>query len=226
MHIKWIKTSLFCLGMAALSGVAANAQNAPSAAQTHQAAARTPEARPETDIGVGFYQAMNASSQGIGTSQTPTNAAGGMLEVRHITSPWIGYEVNVSFNPEDFSYKPTATNCGFSCSNAPQKISNLTGNAGLAWVVSHPMGNLRPFATAGIGFMIFEPDGNVENNNPVVRLGYVFGGGVDWSILPRFGLRFQVRDSLYKAPNLLFGYNATGQFTHTLQPIGGAYFRF
>ena len=226
MHIKWIKTSLFCLGMAALSGVAANAQNAPSAAQTHQAAARTPEARPETDIGVGFYQAMNASSQGIGTTQTTTNAMGGMLEVRHISSPWIGYEVSYSFNPEDFTYSPTPGACGFSCSNPVQKISNKTSEAGLNWVISHPMGHLRPFATSGIGFMIFEPDGNVENNNPVVRLAYIFGGGVDWSVMPHLGLRFQVRDALYKAPNLLFGYNATGAFTHTLQPIGGVYYRF
>lgn len=223
MHLKWMKTALFCMGIAAMCGVSTYAQNAPSAAPAHRAA---PQARPETDIGVGFYEAMNSSSQGIGTSQTPTNAAGGMLEVRHIASPWIGYEINFSFNPEDFSYAPTATNCGFSCNNAPLKFTNKTSNAGLAWVFSHPMGRLRPFATTGIGFMIFEPDGNVQNNNPVVRIGYVFGGGVDYSLSSRFGLRFQARDTIYKAPNLLFGYNATGKFTYTFQPIGGAYFRF
>jgi hypothetical protein len=39
-------------------------------------------------------------------------------------------------------------------------------------------------------------------------------------------LRFQYRGNLYKAPDLTRLYTSTNVFTHTSEPMIGAYFRF
>lgn len=68
------------------------------------------------------------------------------------------------------------------------------------------------------------------------RLGGSYGGKtdfygifVDWISsggLPLIGLRFQYRVNLYRAPNLTRLYTSVGAFTHTAEPMIGAYFRF
>jgi len=55
---------------------------------------------------------------------------------------------------------------------------------------------------------------------------FVYGAGLDWGVLPHLGLRFQYRGNLYKAPDLTKLYTSTNRFTHTAQPMIGAYFRF
>ena len=55
---------------------------------------------------------------------------------------------------------------------------------------------------------------------------FVYGGGLDWGLLPHLGLRFQYRGNLYKAPDLTTLYTSSGAFTHTAEPMIGAYLRF
>ena len=49
---------------------------------------------------------------------------------------------------------------------------------------------------------------------------------MDYSFGSRLGLRVQVRDNYYKAPNTSSIYPATGVFTYSLEPMGGVYYRF
>ena len=56
---------------------------------------------------------------------------------------------------------------------------------------------------------------------------FVYGAGLDWGALPAPRIpNFQYRGNLYKAPNLTKLYTSTDRFTHTAQPMIGAYFRF
>ncbi|MFZ0743109.1 MAG: hypothetical protein WAM85_01825 [Terracidiphilus sp.] len=206
MPMKGMQIVLAVIGFATLSAAAAHAQ---------------------TDVGLSFYKTFNSSTSGNGTVQSSPNSAGGMFELRHISKPLLGYEVTYSFNPADQSISPEVGSCGFFCSNPPVKIKGTASEVALDWVVSAKYGSLRPFAVVGLGFFIAVPssDEYMYDINTIVRPTYVYGGGVDWSFHPRFGLRFQFRGNAYKAPDVSGLYFPTGTFMQTAEPMIGVFFR-
>jgi opacity protein-like surface antigen len=212
--------------VAALSCAAAQAQAGTAQAQTGAAPAQKAAAQTQTDLGVSFYRTFTKSSSGNGTDQVPTNSTGGMLELRHIHSTWIGYEFTYSFNPADQTYSPTVGNCGYHCANPTTKVPANANEFSLDWVVSKQFGNVRPFAVGGLGFFVAVPSTNQYYVNTIVRPAYVFGGGVDWNFASHLGLRVQFRDNLYKAPNMEAIFNPTGAFTQSAEPMGGVFYRF
>ena len=234
MRMKWVLAACVLTGLVAMSGAAAEGQagatQAPTQTQTSRQTAPATPSYAETDIGGSGYEAFTSSTTGNGTVETPSNGAGGMVELRHIHSPFIGYEMTYSFNAANASFAPTATGCGFVCQNPPQKITSHGSVLGFDWVVSAKHGNLRPFLVGGLGFFIDYPTtfptGTTYSNNDVVRPDYIYGGGVDWGFSSHLGLRLQYRGNLYKAPNISHPYPATGKFTQTGMPMGGVYFQF
>ena len=95
----------------------------------------------------------------------------------------------------------------------------------------------------GIGALLNVPDSSqatVVTTNPcstcaatastptrtTTQAVYVYGAGLDWGILPHLGLRFQYRGNLYEAPNVTELFSSTKRFTHTSEPMIGAYFNF
>ena len=181
-------------------------------------------AHAQTDAGLNVYRTFNNATSGNGTQQTPTNSVGGMLELRHIQSPFIGYEVTYSYNRNNQTYAPESGSCGFFCSNGTTAQPAYQNEVGLDWVFSVKFASLRPFAVAGLGFMINVPSTQGYQLNTVVRPAYIYGGGIDWGG-QRLGLRLQFRDNVYKAANLSDFYPTTGVFSHTAEPMVGVYFR-
>jgi opacity protein-like surface antigen len=166
-----------------------------------------------TDLGVSGLGAFTGSSEGNGTIQSPSSQAGGIVELRHISNPLVGYEINYSFNRANQSYN----------------LASVKADAhefGADWVVSFPVLNLRLFVLAGLGALYFRPDSDQPGTSSEIRLAYVYGGGIDWTVIPHLGLRFQYRGNLYHAPDLLAAVSPTGRFVHTAEPMAGAYLRF
>jgi hypothetical protein len=229
MRTKWMLTTFILIGMAALTGAAAYGQDdGPASGKTGAAAnARTArDSQSQWDIGGSFYEALTKSSTGTGIQQTPSNGMGGLAEVRHIVKPLVGYELAVAFNLADQAYAPKAGACALACQTP---AVSLTGNAtevSLDYVVSHKVGHLRPFVVGGLGVFIAVPGSTPLGNNTSIRGAYIVGGGVDLAISSRIGVRAQVRDTFYKAPNTSSIYPATGAFTESLEPMGGVYYRF
>jgi opacity protein-like surface antigen len=58
------------------------------------------------------------------------------------------------------------------------------------------------------------------------KASFIYGAGVDWTVLPHLGLRFQYRGRVSKAPDLTTAFSSTGNFTRTSEPVIGAFFRF
>ena len=228
MRKKWMLTTFILIGMAALTGAAYGQADAPAGGQTGAAAiARTAAgSRSQTDIGASFYEALTNSTSGNGTQQTPTNAPGGMVELRHIASNLVGYEMTFSFNPADQAYAPKTGACGLVCQNPATKITGNAAQVSIDYVVSYKTGNLRPFVVGGLGVFIAIPGATPFGNNTSIRGAYNYGGGVDYSFSPHLGIRAQVRGNLYKAPNTSSIYPATGVFTQSLEPMGGVFYRF
>ena len=228
MRMKWMLTTFILIGMGALSGAAAYGQdNAPENGKNTAAKARTAkESDSQWDIGGSFYEALTSGTSGNGTQQTPSNGMGGLAELRHIVKPLLGYELSFGFNTANQAYVPKAGACGFACQNPATAISGNAAQVSLDYLVSHKFGNLRPFAVAGVGVYIAVPGATPLGNNTSIRGAYIFGGGVDYEVSRHLGIRAQVRDTMYKAPNTSSIYPATGVFTQSLEPMGGVYFRF
>ncbi len=204
-------------------------------------------AQAQTDVALSLYGAFTGTTSGNGIQQSPANQAGGMVELRHIVNPLVGYEATYSYNRANQEYLsnvfvpvcPTGQiNClinraGMVANNAHE----ITGD----WVFSLKLANLRPFALAGGGLLVNVPgSANVFGcyvMNPACLTSpaptqssttgvFVYGAGLDWGLLPHIGLRLQYRGNLYKAPNLINAFQSTNAFTHTAEPMIGAYFRF
>lgn len=188
----------------------------------------------QTSVAASVFGAFSGTTNGNGTVESPSNAAGTLIELRHISNPLIGYEATYSFNRANEVYRPTAfttTVCpGLVPSCQPEPISADAHEISGDWVVSAKIANLRPFALAGLGVMFDEPvtPSGVTSiaTSSATEAVYIYGAGLDWGLIPHLGLRFQYRGNLYKAPDLSRLYTSTNAFTHTAEPMIGAYFRF
>lgn len=184
-----------------------------------------PAAHAQTDVGLSLYGAFGGTTNANGTIQSPANSAGGLIEVRHISNPIVGYEATYSYNRDNQTYR---SNCsGVTCTSiAPVTVSANGHEFSADWIASVHVAMLRPFALAGVGVLFNQPSGSQTNTNSETKPTFIYGAGLDWAVFPHIGLRFQYRGNLYKAPALTKLYTSTDAFTHTSEPMIGAYFRF
>ncbi len=208
MRARWTRWVMLCAGLALASAVAAEAQ---------------------TDVALSLYGAFHGTTNGNGTIQSPANSAGGMIEVRHISNPLVGYEVTYSYNRDNQVYSPSAAvgTCavGVTC-GVPASVKANAHEVSADWIASVHIANLRPFGLAGVGLLFNQPTSGQTNTTSETKPVFVYGAGLDWGVFPHLGLRFQYRGNLYKSPDLTRLYTSTNAFTRTSEPMIGAYFRF
>jgi opacity protein-like surface antigen len=179
----------------------------------------------QTSVALSVYGAFSGATNGDGVQESPSNSAGGLVELRHISNPILGWEATYAYNRANQVYSLTgalpcpSNNCTTAVSANAHEI---TGD----WVPSVRISNLRPFAVLGIGALLNEPAGSQSNTTSSNKPVFVYGAGLDWGLLPHIGLRFQYRGNLYKAPDITTLYTSTNAFTHTAEPVLGAYFKF
>ena len=201
---KWFRFAFPLLGVAVFGGAAAYAQ---------------------TDIAASLYGAFSGATNGNGVQESPSNSAGGLFELRHISNPLVGYEATYAFNRANqvYSLKPPPP-----CPSSGCKPAAISGNAHEItgdWLISIHAANLRPFALAGVGLLLNEPTGGQSNTTSSNKPVFVYGAGLDWGLLPHLGLRFQYRGNVYKAPDLTNAFSSTGALAHMAEPMIGLYLR-
>lgn len=193
------------------------------------AAAFSAFASAQTSVGVSLYGAFNQKTTGNNTAQSPSNSAGGLIELRHIANPILGLEATYSYNRANQSYTYVKEPSGIVCPVGGCTASAVKANAHeltLDWTPSVPIANFRPFGVLGIGLLLNVPNGSENISGTSTKPVYVYGAGLDWGLLPHLGLRFQYRGNLYKAPDLDKLYSSTDTFTRTSEPMIGAYLSF
>jgi opacity protein-like surface antigen len=185
-------------------------------------------AHAQTDVALSLYGTFNRTTNyNIGLEhQDAADAAGGLIELRHISNPFVGYEATYSFNRANQIYSYTGPTPVGSAGPYFSAVSNNAHEITGDWLFSLHVGNLRPFAVVGVGLLLNEPASGqsqtTSSNEPV----YVYGAGLDWGLIPHLGLRFQYRGNVYKAPQIATAFGSSNAFTHTAEPMIGAYFRF
>src|ERR1035441_7023676 len=178
------------MGLAGLAGQGCVAASAQTPASVARGLSRT-------DAAVSLYGAFSGATTGNNVVQSPSNSAGGMIEVRHIVNPIVGYEGTYSFNSGNQTYTSCPSLVNPLCQQIPvlANAHEVTGD----WVASLKIANLRPFALAGAGLIFDVPAGGQSNTNMATKPVFVYGAGLDWGLLPHMGLRFQYRGNLYRA---------------------------
>jgi opacity protein-like surface antigen len=138
------------------------------------------------------------------------------------------------------------------CSSSTEPVNTNAHEITADWIPSLHIANLRPFAVLGVGLLLDVPASGKATVTtistcpvlPVCPVGttpttttstsptqtstepvYVYGGGLDWGLLPHIGLRVQYRGNLYSAPNVTKLFSSTNAFAHTAEPMVGIYFR-
>ena len=182
-------------------------------------------AHAQTDISASVFGAFNNSTSGNGSAQSSANSGGGMIGLRHIIKPLLGFEANFAVSGASQSLAPIQGSCGDRCENPPLHVSADALEFTVNYVASAKVGRLEPFGTAGLGFTFFDASGSVPGLNSLSRPTWVGGGGADWNLTSRVGLRLQYRVNFYKAPDVALGYAQTGAFVHAQEPLVGIFFR-
>lgn len=195
------------------------------------AAAFAASASAQTSVGLSLYGAFNQSTSGNNTAQSPSNSAGGLIELRHTSNPILGFEATYSYNRanQHYSYDgpPLSAACPTTgCSNLPASVKANAHELTVDWIPSVGIGSFRPFGVLGLGLLLSQPTGSQSFTKTSTQSVYVYGAGLDWGLLPHLGLRFQYRGNLYKAPHLTTLYTSTDAFTRTAEPMIGAYLSF
>ena len=210
----------------------------------------------QTDLGGGLYGAFSGTITGNGKQQSPANQDGGIIELRHIANPVLGFEGTYSFNRANQTYTSHPGGCpAFGCSISTESVSTNAHEITGDWIPSLHFANLRPFAVLGVGLLLDVPangQATVTTTSPCEGLQccpqcaagstvtttsssptqtsakavFVYGAGLDWGLLPHIGLRLQYRGNLYSAPNVTKVFSSASTFSHTAEPMIGAYFKF
>lgn len=218
----------------------------------------TPFAMAQTTVAGSVYGAFRSSTKTVIstnlTVENPSNAAGFLLELRHISNPLMGYEVSYSYHRANEAYSNTlnvicpagpAGGCPeqITTASVPANAQEVTGD----WVFSFRLANLKPFALVGGGALVNSPTtGNVTVTTtdfyPLTNMAsqstssaptqtetkgvFQYGAGLDWTVLPHIGLRFQYRGNVYKAAALTKVFTSTDKFTQDAEPVVGVFIRF
>jgi opacity protein-like surface antigen len=200
----------------------------PSIVLCGAAALACAHAAAQPDIAASVYGTFNGTTTGNNVVQSPSNAAGVLFEVREIRNPLVGFEGTYSYNRADQKYASVSVACPATiplCNTPTAFILDNAHEVTGDWIVSVKVANLRPFALAGGGLLFNQPSGGQTATMSATKGVFVYGGGLDWGLLPHIGLRFQYRGNVYSAPALTTVFTSSGAFVHNAEPVVGIYFK-
>src|SRR5215475_10602225 len=163
-----------------------------------------------------FSKDSNADS----ASQRTTNSGGLLVGYSSQFNNWAGVEGNYGYSRNTQNFLGTFGQSGIR-TNFHEVI--------VSFVVHIPvrLANVRPYALAGGGALIFNPVDNFTNGiDRQTRGAFVYGGGANFDVTRNFGIRTEYRGLVYKSPDFTQPSLNLDKVTHLAQPSAGFYFRF
>jgi opacity protein-like surface antigen len=157
---------------------------------------------------------------GVSLTQRSSNTVGALVQLRYTKSPLVGFELNYAYAryTQNFSSYVTA--------GAQANANEYT----LGYVI-HParqFAGIQTFVSAGMGSTAFRPTPNGGEGLPAqARMTYYYSVGGEKIVFgDHFGLRAQIRETFFKAPDFGQNYLTIQQQTHTFEPGAGFFLRF
>jgi hypothetical protein len=214
-RLSWVSSGLLCVAMC-LPGSAARGQAVPVSGLSRQLS-RVDLAVSGVGQFTGGVSGTNYLNQPL--TQDASNTLGALVTLRYIKSPLIGFEGNYGYAryTENFS--------AYVIGGAQTKASEYT----LGYVAHLPtFVGLQPYVSAGAGSIAFRPTPNGGQGLPVqARAAYYYSAGVENTVFSsHFGIRAQVRQVFFKAPDFGQNYLTINKRTSTFEPGIGIFLRF
>lgn len=169
--------------------------------------------------GTGFF---TKDSNGNGISQHATDTGGFLVGYRYHFNRWIAAEANYGW---DRNTQQNLTSTG--AFNLQANVHTATADA----VVTLPGSErINPYVLAGAGALVFDPTNNAGQSVPgalrQAKAAFVYGGGVDFTIVSHVALRAEYRGYVYNRPDFQLAGLDSNVTAHTAVPSAGLVFRF
>jgi hypothetical protein len=156
-----------------------------------------------------------------------STTVGALVTVRYTKSPLLGAEFNYSYTrfTENFSGSPFSQPSGIS---TPFGVQTNASEYSLGYVAHLPsLLGVQPFASVGAGATAFKPTPLGGQGLPEqARATYYYSIGAEDQLTRFFGVRAQLRQTFYKAPDFGQNYLTINQQTFTIEPGIGFYIKF
>jgi len=165
----------------------------------------------------------DTSSDSSPLSQHTTKSAGFLVGYSYRFNSWAGAEGNYGYTQNTVN-----TTGSFGQASVRSDFHEITG----AFVAHIPVNvsNIRPYALAGAGALVFRPTDDARNMNAGVdqetKAAFVYGGGFEFDVAHHFGVRAEYRGLVYKAPDFTVNNLNLDKVTHLAQPSVGFFYRF
>jgi opacity protein-like surface antigen len=159
---------------------------------------------------------------GTALTDKPTRTGAFLANYSYQLNKWTGVEAGYGLARFTQNYSSD-----FGPSSVQSNMQEWTGD----FVLHIPArtSRIHPYAVTGFGVLRFSPTDNVNNLVDATsqsRSAFVYGGGADFDISKRIGLRADYRGFRLKAPDFGLPELTTIAETHIAEPSIGVYFRF
>jgi outer membrane immunogenic protein len=164
----------------------------------------------------GFGSFVKSNTQD-GLEQRATNSGGVLASYRFFFNANNGVEVNYGFESNTQNYGTGGSVAG---------VDTHSHELSAAYVYRFPLKRITPFALAGVGGLIFDPN-NFTGASTQARAAFVYGGGADVNLSKHVFMRAEYRGFVYNSPTYdIPGLNGADRATHRAEPSLGFGYRF
>ncbi len=174
--------------------------------------------RPDrNEVSVQAFGSFLKSTTDNGVKNSATDSGGVLANYRFFFNDHNGVELNYGYALNTQSFVSLGGALG---------VKNYSHEATASYVFRLPMGRFTPFASAGVGGLVFDPK-NFAGADSQARVGFVYGAGADFNFTHSFFLRAEYRGLVYNSPTYgLTSLDGTDRLTHRAEPSIGFGFRF
>lgn len=178
--------------------------------------------------GVGIFNKSSTGSAIINAQPTtialsPGDTLGALVTIRYIAKPLVGFEFNFGYS----RYTNTFTPFGNQPSVGVQQNAREY-TFGYVVHTPHPLFGVNPFLAVGAGTTAFRPTTyGGQSLLEQARATYYYSVGAETTLgSPHFGVRAQVRQAFFLAPDYGVNYLTILQHTSTFEPGFGFFLRY
>jgi opacity protein-like surface antigen len=196
--------SLFTMLMAGMASIAL-----PAYAQSEEGGRQ--------EVAVQAFGSFVTSTTQNGINNTATDSGGVLASYRVFFTEHQGIEANYGYARNTQNYNSPTGAVGVNTNS--HEVSG-------AYVFRVPLRKVTPFALAGVGALVFDPQ-NFVGASTQTRAAFVYGAGADFNISRHVFMRAEYRGFVYNSPTYdLRALAGLDRVTHRAEPSIGFGYRF
>jgi opacity protein-like surface antigen len=148
---------------------------------------------------------------GVPLTQNGSNTFGALVTLRYTKSPYMGLEFNYTY--ARYTQNFSAYINGGAQTNASEYSFGYVAHP------PHEFFGTKPFIAGGAGSTAFRPTpGGGQGLKAQARMTYYYAAGIEKDVTEHFGVRAQIRQTFFKAPDFGQNYLTILKYTWTFEP--------